>query len=404
MAENTATEAQLDELRARVREWLAASAPPAPDFGLPQSMLAITTDEQFRYLRDWQARVYDAGFVGAEWPAEYGGGGLPRGSQRVISQELGRAPVPFLLNLVGLSWAGPMILQRGSEAQRRRYLAKLLRADEIWCQGFSEPGAGSDLASLQASAVRDGEDYVINGHKVWTSLGRFADQMILLARTDPEAGKHAGISYFLSPMKIEGIEVLPLVKITGEGGFNQIIFSDARIPRDTLLGREGQGWELAIATLNFERGAAEGSAGGGDMSERDVTTAIDLARRVVRDGQPASADPVVRDRLAQFAIESFAMRYSGQRARIPALCADRPLALPLMSKVAGSELAQRLADFGCELQGYAGTLYKGDPSAIDDGEWQKLYLNSYSLTIAGGTSEIVRNVLGEKVLGLPKTR
>jgi alkylation response protein AidB-like acyl-CoA dehydrogenase len=390
----------LDELRARVREWLGANRPPAPPFALPQNALMVTTDAQMAWLRDWQRHLYDAGFVGAEWPAAYGGRGLARGAQRAIDQELARANAPFLVNNVALAWAGPMILHFGSEAQKQRFLAKLLRADEIWCQGFSEPGAGSDLASLATRAVRDGDAYVIDGHKVWTSLGRFADYMILLARTDPAAPKHAGISYFLAPMRVAGVLVRPLVKLTGEGGFNQVIFTGARIPADALLGREGQGWELATATLSFERGASEGSAGASSMGRASVESLLALLRRLP---PHVAADPVVRDRLAGFAIEAAALRFSAQRARIPGLVADRPQALLLMGKLTSSEHVQRLTDFACELEGYAGTLWK-DPAALDDAEWQHGYLNSFALTIAGGTSEILRNVLGEKVLGLPKTR
>ncbi len=393
-----------EAVREEVRAWLAESPPEAPPVSLPQSMLSVTSDEQFRYLRDWQARAYDAGFVGAEWPTEYGGGGRVAGTQRAIDQELAQANVPFLINAVGLSWAGPMILEYGTEAQRQRYIKRALRADDIWCQGFSEPGAGSDLASLQTRAVREGDAYVVNGHKVWTTLGRFADQMILLARTDPDAVKHAGISYFLSPMKVPGVEVRPLLKLTGEGGFNQIIFDDARFPADTLLGREGQGWELAVATLSFERGASEGSGGGALGSGGRLAAVIELARKVERDGRPALEDGWVRDQLARFAIEEQANRYSARRRQLPGLCSDRPAALPLLAKLCGTEYAQRLADFACELQGYAGTLYAGDPAALDEGSWQKRYLNSFSGTIAGGTSEIVRNIVGEKVLGLPKTR
>ena len=406
MADSSTTEdpTDLGEYRQEVRAWMEDNRPPAPAFALPQGMLCVDSDEQFAYLRDWQARVYDAGFVGVEWPAAYGGGGRAPGHQRIVSQEMTRAGVPFLINLVGLAWAGPVILAYGTEAQKKRYIAKILRADEIWCQGFSEPSAGSDLASLQTRAVRDGDQWIVNGHKVWTSLGRFADQMILLARTDPEASKHAGISYFLSPMKTEGVEVAPLTKITGEGGFNQIFFGDARFPGDCLLGQEGQGWEIALATLSFERGASEGAAGGEMGATFDIADAIDLARSAHRDEGPCIEDPEVRSRLVSFAIDAMAIRFSGQRARIPGLVADRPMALPLMSKVAGTEYVQALADFGCELQGYEGTLNKGDADAIADGEWQRAYLNSYAGTIAGGTSEIVRNILGEKVLGLPKTK
>jgi alkylation response protein AidB-like acyl-CoA dehydrogenase len=391
---------ELDELRARVREWLRANLPPAPPFALPQNALTVHSDEQMQWLRAWQARLYDAGFVGAEWPAAYGGRGLPRGAQRAIDAELARACAPFLVNNVALAWAGPMILHYGTEPQRRRFLAKLLRADEIWCQGFSEPDSGSDLASLRTRAVRDGDAYVIDGHKVWTSLGRFADYMILLARTDPSAAKHAGISYFLSPMRAPGIEVRPLVKFTGEGGFNQVIFTNARIPADSLLGREGQGWELATATLSFERGASEGSAGSSGVGGSGIADLV----ASLRTAPPAlRGDAVVRDRVAALAIEATALRFNAARARVPALTADRPQALPLMAKLAGSEHTQRLTEIGLELAGHAASLWK-DPAVSGSGEWAHSYFNSYIGTIAGGTSEILRNVLGEKVLGLAKSR
>ncbi len=389
----------MEALRAEVRTWLAANHPGDPGFKLPQSALEVAEDRQFEWLRDWQRKLYDAGYVGAEWPREYGGFGRERGSQRVIDQELGRARTPFLLNIVALSWAGPIILRYGTEAQKRQFIPPLLRCDEIWCQGFSEPGAGSDLASLRTTAVREGDCWRIDGHKVWTTLGRYADWCILLARTDPAAVKHAGISYFLAPMKIPGVEVLPLLKMTGEGGFNQVIFGSARMPADALLGREGQGWELATATLQFERGAAEGSAGGSGGAGEQVARVAALARSVGLD-----ADPVVRDRLAAFWIQETALRANAQRSRIPGLVSDRPESLPLMQKLTGTEHAQALADFALELEGDAAGLWIGDPAVLENAEWQRSYMNSFAGTIAGGTSEILRNILGERVLGLPKTR
>ncbi len=394
-----------EDLRVRAREWIRAHHPGDPGWKLPQSALEVADDRQFRWLQDWQRKLYDAGFVGAEWPREFGGGGKPRGSQRVIDQELARGHAPFLLNLVALSWAGPVILRYGSESQKKRFLGPLLRCDEIWCQGFSEPGAGSDLASLRARAAKSGTDWVIDGHKVWTTLGRYADWCILLARTDEAAVKHAGISYFLAPMKVPGVEVLPLVKMTGEGGFNQVIWSQARIPSDSLIGREGQGWEIAMATLQFERGAAEGSAGGqGGGGGEQVAGLARLAQSLERDGRPALEDPVVRDRLTQFWIEETALRANAARGRVPGLVADRPEALPLQSKLASSEHGQALADFACELLGPAAGLWIGDPHVPLNAEWQRSYLNSFAMTIAGGTSEILRNILGERVLGQPKTR
>jgi alkylation response protein AidB-like acyl-CoA dehydrogenase len=393
-----------DRYRSELRAWLEENRPAASDLVLPQSPLAVENDAQFEFLRDWQHKLYGAGYVGAEWPEAYGGRGMPAGTQRVIEAELNRAGVPFLLNVVALSWAGPIILRYGTEAQKERFIAPLLSADHIWCQGFSEPEAGSDLASLRTTAVRDGDRYAIEGHKVWTTLARYADFMILLARTNPDAQKHAGISYFLAPMKVPGVEVRPLVKMTGEGGFNQVLFDDVHIPSDALLGNEGQGWEIATATLSFERGASEGSAGSGGGTGLSVSGLIEMARARQRDGRPLLEDPGVRDRIATFAIEETAIRCSARRSRIPGLVADRPMVIPLMMKLVGSEHTQQLADFGCELQGSAAALWTDDRDAVDGGEWQHSYLNSYAGTIAGGTSEIVRNILGEKVLGLPKTR
>jgi alkylation response protein AidB-like acyl-CoA dehydrogenase len=399
--------ARVDEheaLRAEVRAWIAANHPGDPGWKLPQSALEVADDRQFDWLRDWQRKLYDAGYVGAEWPREYGGGGKPRGTQRVIDQELARGRAPFLLNLVALSWAGPVILRYGTESQKKQFIQPLLRCDEIWCQGFSEPGAGSDLASLRTRAMLRGSHYVIDGHKVWTTLGRYADWCILLARTDDGGAKHAGISYFLAPMKVSGVEVQPLVKLTGEGGFNQVIWSDAEIPAEALLGREGQGWEIAMATLQFERGAAEGSAGGQGGGAEQVAGLARLAQSLERDGHPALEDPIVRDRLTQFWIEETALRANAARARVPGLVSDRPEALPLMSKLASSEHGQALADFACELLGPGAGLWIGDPHAPANAEWQRSYLNSFAMTIAGGTSEILRNILGERVLGQPKTR
>jgi alkylation response protein AidB-like acyl-CoA dehydrogenase len=390
----------MERLREEVRAWVAANHPGDPGWKLPQSALEVAEDRQFDWLRAWQQKLYDAGYVGAEWPREYGGGGRERGAQRVIDQELARARTPFLLNLVALSWSGPVILRYGTEAQKRKFIRPLLRCDEIWCQGFSEPGAGSDLASLRTTAVRAGDGWQIDGHKVWTTLGRYADWCILLARTDPDAVKHAGISYFLAPMKVPGVEVQPLVKMTGEGGFNQVIFSAARIPADALLGHEGQGWEIATATLQFERGAAEGSAGGSGSGADQIGALVALARALERDGRRLAPWCAI----ASPASGSARPRCARTRARAHARPSRPARALPLMQKLTHSELTQDLADFACELEGDAAGLWIGDPSAVDNAEWQRTYMNSFAMTIAGGTSEILRNILGERALGLPKTR
>lgn len=392
------------KLREDVRAWMKENRPPDPGFKLPQTFLEVETEDQFHHLQAWQRKVYEAGYLGVEWPDEFGGRGLPSGSQRVIDQEMTHADVPFMVNYIGLAWAGATIMQAGTEEQKKRYLKNILSCEEVWCQGFSEPGAGSDLASLSTSAVRKGETYLINGHKVWTTQAMWADWMILLARTDPEARKYDGISYFLFPMKSKGVEIRPLVKMTGEGGFNQVLFEDVEIPATCLLGSEGQGWQLAIATLMFERGAMEGSAGGSTAMGQPVKRIIALAKASRRGGGPAIEDPWVRDRIAQLAIEETALFACARRYKIAGLVEDRPTAIPFMGKLVGSEFIQSIAAFANEVQGPSAQYWYGADRAIENGFWQRAYMNAFGFTIGGGTSEIQRNIIGERILGLAKSK
>jgi alkylation response protein AidB-like acyl-CoA dehydrogenase len=391
--------------RREVRAWIETHKPTAPAFKMPQNFLFVETDEQLDFLRNWQRQVYEAGYLGLDWPREYGGQGDPHQRQRIVSQEMNRAGAPFLVNTIGLEWAGPVILEFGSEEQKQRFIKPILTAEEIWCQGFSEPGAGSDLAGARARAERTEAGWLVSGHKVWTTLGRFSKWMILLARTDPQAGKYEGLSFFLFPMDAPGVTILPLVKMTGEGGFNQVIFEKAPMPRDALLGKEGQGWRIAMRTLTYERGAAEGSGGGQATAATDsVPHVVALARRARRNGRRLEDDEVVRDRLAQLWIEQEAIRIGAQRARVPGLNVDRPLVLRLMNKLVYSEFAQRLSELACEILGPQAALWLGDPHAPDQAQWPLAYMNTFGMTIGGGTSEIQRNILGERVLGLPKSK
>jgi alkylation response protein AidB-like acyl-CoA dehydrogenase len=396
---------EIAEFRREVRAWVGANKPADPGWKLPQTFLEVESERQFEFLRAWQRKLFDAGYLGLDWPAEYGGQGDTLKRQRVVSQELNRARAPFLVNTIGLQWAGPTILAHGSEEQKRRYLRNILSAEEIWCQGFSEPGAGSDLASVQTRAEPAADGWLVTGHKVWTTLAHYSKWMILLARTDPTVGKYAGLSYFLFPMDAPGVTVQPLVKMTGEGGFNQVIFERAPMPSSALLGRLGEGWKIAMTTLTFERGAAEGSGGGqATSSAESVKRLVSLARRAHRDGRRAADDPVLRDRIAQLWIEEEALRIAALRMRVPALDSERPLALRLMNKLVYSEFNQRLAELGCEVLGPDAALWLGDPCAVDRAEWPRAYMNSFGMTIGGGTSEIQRNILGERVLGLPKSK
>lgn len=405
----TPESAELASFRAEVRDWIAGNLPPAPDFMLPQSFLEVETREQFEYLRDWQRALYSAGYLGFDVPGPYGGRGVDPARAAIVSQELGRAGAPFLVNRIALQWVAPTILAYGTEAQKKRLIGPLLSGDEIWCQGFSEPGAGSDLASLQTRAVKVDGGYRVTGHKVWTTLAHFARWMILLARTDPEAHKYAGLSYFLLPMDpdggSDGVTIQPLVKMTREGGFNQVLFDEAFMPDDALLGAPGQGWKIAMTTLTFERGAAQSSnRARASHDARTLARLIELIRATMRDGRPASEDEIIRDRLASLWIELEAMRQGARRAAVPGLTADHPHALAMMHKLEFTEFAQRVHALACDVLGPEAMLWLGDAHAPDGAEWPRGLMNSYGFTIGGGTSEIQRNILGERVLGLPKSK
>ena len=397
------TQIELDEFRADVRAWLADSLPADPGFLLPETFMEVGTDQQFEFLRDWQRTVYEAGYLGMAWPSEYGGGGQPQVYQDIVNQEMAKARAPFVPNTIGLNWAGPLILDMGSEEDKQRYIKNILSAEDIWCQGFSEPDNGSDLGNAQVRAVRDGDEYVVNGSKIWTSLGSYAKYMILLARTSTDGpNKYAGLTFFLAPMKVEGVDPVPIRKLTGEFGFCQTYFDDARIPAACRLGAEGEGWSVAMRTLMFERGAIGGQAGGLSAMDLNINDIIELARRSVRNGRPALEDPLTRDELMKLVLEAKGNQLMGAKSRIPALCEDWPTAIAMSGKLRGSELKRKMTRFALSLQGANGARYIGD-QAVDGGKWQRSYLNAFSGTIGGGTTQIQKNILGERVLGLPKS-
>ena len=396
------TQIELDEFRGDVRAWLANNKPADPGFLLPETFMEVGTDQQFEFLRHWQRTVYEAGYLGMAWPSEYGGGGQSQAYQDIVNQEMAKARVPFVPNTIGLNWAGPLILDMGSEEDKQRYIKNILSAEDIWCQGFSEPENGSDLGNAQVKAVRDGDEYVVNGSKIWTSLGSYAKYMILLARTSTDGpNKYAGLTFFLAPMKLEGVDPIPIKKLTGEFGFCQTYFDDARIPAACRLGAEGEGWSVAMRTLMFERGAIGGQAGGLSAMDLNINDIIELARRSVRNGRPALEDPLTRDELMKLVLEAKGNQLMGAKSRIPALCEDWPAAIAMSGKLRGSELKRKMTRFALSLQGANGARYIGD-QAVDGGKWQRSYLNAFSGTIGGGTTQIQKNILGERVLGLPK--
>jgi alkylation response protein AidB-like acyl-CoA dehydrogenase len=276
---------ETEDFRREVAAWLKANKPADPGFLLPQSFMEVGSEEQLDFLREWQHKVWSAGYLGMAWPREYGGQGVDAVYQSIVDQEMRRQAVPICFNVIGLGWAGPLINDIGTEEEKARYLKGILSAEDIWCQGFSEPDHGSDLGNARTRAERDGDAYVINGSKIWTTLGNYARYMILLARTNPEAErKYDGLSFFLAPMNVPGIETRPIRKLTGEYGFTETFFTDARIPADCLMGEEGQGWKIAMQTLQYERGAEAGAAGGLAFVRIVVDDLVAQLRDVRRDG------------------------------------------------------------------------------------------------------------------------
>ncbi len=401
------------EFRQYCRDWLKDNLPPEPPVRLPQSALEIMTREQLDYLCAWQKAAYDAGLVGCDYPKSHGGGGRTD-CQRIANSEMQAVATPFLPNVIGLGMAAPTIYHHAREEVKEELLPRLFSGEEIWCQGFSEPGAGSDLASVQTFAKKEGDKWIINGHKVWTSLAHFATYMILLCRTD-KSDKYKGLSYFVVPIKAalgKGVTVRPLIKITGETGFNEVIFDNLEVDDKYRLDEVGNGWQVAMTTLLHERGAgslvtpASGGKSKGDEEKESVAGAyglIDLAKKSFRNGKSSADDAVIRDEIMKLIIRQEGMRQNGRRARVFPLI-DHPMRIPLQGKLLITELMQDTANVALDIEGAASSLYLADKNAPDGGQWPLAYMNSFGGTIAAGTSEVQRNILGERVLGMPKSK
>src|SRR5438105_14486339 len=356
--------------------------------------------EAYELLREWQRRLYDAGFIGLTWPKEYGGHGLTFMEELIVHEEMALAKAPPILNVLGVGMAGPTIIAYGTEAQKKRYPSKILSCEEIWCQGYSEPNAGSDLASLQTRAVKDGDHYVINGQKVWTSLAHIADWMMLLARTDPDAPKHKGITYFLLDMKSPGVTVKPLKQITGDAEFNEVFFDNVRVHESQILGGVNNGWAVGLTTLMYERLAL---GFGLQMRLRiALESMIDMARKVEKTGRTITKDPVMRQKIAQLWIDTEALKYTGARAITKLLKGELPGQEASTGKMGWVETHQRLQEVAMEIEGAYSQLMKGSERTIDGGVWQYGFLRSRANSIEGGTTEAQKNIIGERVLGLPK--
>jgi alkylation response protein AidB-like acyl-CoA dehydrogenase len=383
--------------REKARTWLEANLPK----GVANRGFALAIDEEsVRALTDWQRRLWDAGYLGLSWPKEYGGQGASMIESAIFNEEMARVRAPAPLNELGLSMGGPTILEHGTEEQKRRYLPKILSCEEVWCQGFSEPVSGSDLAALGTRAVIDGDHFVVNGQKVWTSLGHISDWCMLLVRTDANAPKHRGISYLLVDMHSPGVTVRPLRQITGEAEFNEMFFDDVRVPRENLLGPLNGGWGVALTTLMNERATLALAT---VMRFRNVFDDLaELGRRVIREGTCTLDPRVIRQTLAQFYVEVESMKYLAYRNFSKLTRGGTPGPEGSISKVLWSELNQRMTEFALVLQGPRAALEEGSNHAVDDGRWQYALLRSRGNTIEEGTSEIQRSIIAERLLRLPK--
>jgi len=358
-------------------------------------------EESFPYLRAWQRKLYEGGWAAVSWPKEYGGRSASLMQQSIFWEEMARVEAPPMANSLGLGLIGPTIIAYGTDAQKKRYIPKILSAEEIWCQGFSEPNAGSDLASLQTEARPDGDHYVVNGQKVWTSYGWVGDWCELVVRTDSSVPKHKGLTVLLIDMKSPGLEVRPLRQMTGESEFGEIFFRDVRVPKENILGKLNDGWNVAVSTLMYERGSY--GARLHLLFKRNISRLIELARTLPRNGHTAAQDPLMRQKLAQCYAEIEIMRLNQMRAFSRITATGVPGPEGSIQKIFWSELNQRVQQVAQELLGPYGLLQAGDPLAPDKGIWSYGYLRTRGNTIEAGTSEVQRNIIGHFVLGLPRS-
>jgi alkylation response protein AidB-like acyl-CoA dehydrogenase len=379
-----------EAFRREVREWLEKNLP--KDRTGDDLRVVLAGDDREKFLREWDEKLREAGYVGIAWPKEYGGRGLSTLELLVFNEEMVRARAPQRLNFFGEGLVGPTIMQWGTEEQKKYFLPKILSGEHIWCQGFSEPNAGSDLASLQTRAVIDGDELVITGQKVWTTMAQYANWCFVLARTDPNAEKRKGISYLLVPMDQPGVEVRPLKQLTGTAEFNEVFFDGARTSIKNVVGGLNNGWTVAMTTLGFERG---GTATTSYLRfSRELRRIIELAR-----DRGKLDDPLIRQRLASHYIDVEIMRYLGYRTLTSALAGKPPGPESSITKLFWSEYHRRAMETMMQIRGLEGQVVQ---EGYELDAFQYAYLFSLSETIYAGTSEIQRNIIGERILGLPK--
>jgi alkylation response protein AidB-like acyl-CoA dehydrogenase len=381
-----------EKFRSELRAWLSDNL----EQSWSESLRDRGNDEHalIELRRQWQRRMYQGGYLGMRWPAEWGGRGATEVEEAILAQEIALADAPPILNALGLGLCAPALIHHGSEEQRRRFIPPMLNADEIWCQGFSEPGAGSDLASLRLKAVVDGDFFVLNGQKCWTTYGPWGDWIFVLARNDAE-DRYGGISFILVDLRnTEGVEVRPLKQITGESEFGEVFFDNARVPRSQLVGETGQGWKIAMTVLGYERGGA--TLGPATELGTDLFALLRTCREL------GITDTASRAKLGLLVAEWQVLMANGYRTLAGLSEGNAPGPESSIQKLVWSELDQRLRATAIELLGPGAQLSRHDPSARTDVDWSRNYLWARAETIFSGSSEIQRNIIAKRVLGLPQ--
>jgi alkylation response protein AidB-like acyl-CoA dehydrogenase len=369
-----------EQFRDELRAWLEDNHPgeePAGD------------EAAFEFRRTWQKKLHDQGYAGLSWPKEYGGRGATLVEQAIFGQEMALAKAPQPANVLGLVMGGPVVIAHGTDQQKQRYLEPILSGEEIWCQGFSEPDSGSDLASLKTKAVKSNGEWVVTGQKVWTTYAHVAKWCMLVARTDPDVPKHKGLTYFLMDMDQEAVQVRPLRQITGEAEFNELFIEEARIPDENVLGGVGEGWTVAITTLMHER------AGLGAVSAAGIKVVLGSLIELARE-RGLESDPVIRQRIAQLVIESELLRLNSWRGLTQIMKTGVPGPEGSLPKWQWADLNQAITELAMDIRGQEGPL--------TDSDWTYRFLRARANSIEGGTTEILKNIISERVLGLPKLR
>ena len=383
--------------RAEARRWLVENLPPG--WGTPAFAKPRTQAENVAFSRGWQRQLFEGGFAGLDWPREYGGRGAGVAESLIWWEEYARAEAPNLIQLsVGTSLVGPTLIAHGKPWQRERFLAPILRGEEIWCQGFSEPNAGSDLAALRTRGELRGGEIVVTGQKIWTSFAQHADWCILVVRTDPDSSRHRGLSFLLVDMRSPGITVRPLREMTGADWFNEVFFDGVRVPAENLVGELHRGWDVVLTTLSVERGSSAAHA----RLEVEVARLLELAKRTPYQGAAASQHPRIRAALAELAAGVRILRVTAWRNAARLEETGQPGPEGSILKLAWSELDQRAKELAVEILGLAGLVPEGDPLAAEAGYWAHELLWSRASTIYAGTSEIQRNIIAQRALGLPR--